>query len=116
MWVVTSQLDCGNALLVGLPKKSLASLQRVQNAAARVIVVIKKLDPIKPYLKALHWLPIEKQIEFKIAVLTYRCLNCHAPSIFKTYWCSTGRTLIFVFDHSQPPREFNGLLAIHFMG
>jgi hypothetical protein len=76
---VTSQLDYGNALLVGLPKKSLASLQRVQNAAARVIVGIRKLDPVKPYLKALHWLPIEKRIEFKIAVLTYRCLNCNAP-------------------------------------
>jgi hypothetical protein len=76
---VTSQLDYGNALLIGLLKKSLVSLQRVQNAAARVIVGIRKLDPVKPYLKTLHWLLIEKQIEFKIAVLTYRCLNCHAP-------------------------------------
>ena len=57
-------------------KKSLASLQRVQKAAARVIVGIRKLNPVKPYLKALHWLPIEKKIEFKIAVLTFRCLNC----------------------------------------
>jgi hypothetical protein len=43
-------------------------------------VGIRKLDPVKPYLKTLHWFPIEKWIEFKIAVLTYRCLNCHAPN------------------------------------
>ena len=42
--LVTSQLDYGNALLIGLPKKSLVSLQRVLNAAARVIFGIRKLD------------------------------------------------------------------------
>jgi hypothetical protein len=75
---VTSQLDYGNALLIGLPKKSLVFLQRVKNAAAGVIVGIWKLNPVKPYLKALHWLLIEQRIEFKIAVLTYYCLNRHA--------------------------------------
>ena len=39
----------------------------------------RKLDLVKPYLKALHWLPIEKRVEFKIDVLTYRYLNYHAP-------------------------------------
>jgi hypothetical protein len=75
---VTSQLDYGNALLIGLPKKSLVFLQRVKNAAAGVIVGIWKLNPVKPYLKALHWLLIEQRIEFKIAVFTYYCLNRHA--------------------------------------
>ena len=33
-----------------------------------------------PHLKDLHWLPIPYRIDFKIAVLTYRCLNGCAPS------------------------------------
>ncbi len=60
-------------------KSPLSPSRKVQNTAAWVIVGIRKLDPVKPYLKALHWLLSEKRIEFKIAVLTYRCFNCHVP-------------------------------------
>ena len=35
--LVMSRVDYNNALLYGLPKKSVAPLQRVQNAAARVV-------------------------------------------------------------------------------
>ena len=31
----------------------------------------------------LHWLPIKQQIQFKILVLTYKCLNNSAPEYFK---------------------------------
>jgi hypothetical protein len=32
------------------------------------------------HLKDLHWLPISYRIDFKIAVLTWRCFNGCAPS------------------------------------
>jgi hypothetical protein len=76
---VITQLDYCNSLLVGLPKSSLDRLQRVQNAAARLIKGAKKCDPISPILLDLHWLPIAFRIDFKIALLTYRCLHCLAP-------------------------------------
>ena len=37
-------------------------------------------DRMTPHLKDLHWLPIPYRIDFKVAVLTYRCLNGCAPS------------------------------------
>jgi hypothetical protein len=38
--LVVSRLDYNNALLFGLPKKTVAPLQRVQNAAASVLLCI----------------------------------------------------------------------------
>ena len=76
---VTSRLDCQNALLYGLPDYLLDKLQRVQNAAARLLCGIGKYDHISPTLKSLHWLPVKQRIEFKISVLVYKCLNGLAP-------------------------------------
>ena len=55
---VSSQLDYCDALLFGLPKYQLDRLQKIQNAAARVIFQIAKFDHITPALIDLHWLPV----------------------------------------------------------
>ena len=39
----------------------------------------RKYDHVKPLLKALHWLPVAQRIDFKTALLTYKCLNGFAP-------------------------------------
>ena len=64
---------------LGLPDYLLAKLQRVQNAAARLLCRIGKYDHISATLKSLHWLPVKQRIEFKISVLVYKCLNGVAP-------------------------------------
>ena len=47
---ISSRLDYCNALLFGLPKYQLDRLQKVQNAADRVIFQIPKFDYITPAL------------------------------------------------------------------
>ena len=76
---VISSLDYNNALLFGLPAVTLDKLQRVQNAAARLLTGSRKRDHITPHLKALHWLPVNKRIDFKIALLSYKCRAKTAP-------------------------------------
>ena len=36
-------------------------------------------DHITPVLKELHWLPITSRIQYKIALLTFKCLHKQAP-------------------------------------
>ena len=38
-----------------------------------------KYDSSTESLKALHWLPIWQRIEFKILILTHKCINNSAP-------------------------------------
>ena len=74
-------LDYGNAVLVGLPAYLARCLQSVMNAAARVIFHVRSADHITDALVSLHWLrvPEQNQIEYKIAVLTYKVLQGSAP-------------------------------------
>ena len=55
---ITSRLDQNNCLLVGTIKEQMDKLQRVQNAAARLICKSSKRNHITPILQDLHWLPL----------------------------------------------------------
>ena len=76
---VSSRLDNFNSLLCGVPDYELNKLQRIQNAAARIITGSRKFEHITPSLIKLHWLPIKFRIEYKILLLTYKALNGLAP-------------------------------------
>ena len=77
--LVLSKLDYGNSLLCGLPMDLLNKLQKVQNHAAKIIFRKKKYDHVSPLLKSLHWLQIQERIDYKIAVLVFKCLSDQAP-------------------------------------
>ena len=76
---VTSRLDYCNSLLYGLPKTRLTKLQRVQNAAARLVSNTRRFEHITPVLRQLHWLPVSFRINFKILLLTFKSLHGLSP-------------------------------------
>ena len=81
--LATSKLYHCNSLLYGLPKNVIKQLQRVQNAAARVVTLSPKFCHITPVLANLHWLSIYLRIELKILIVTCKTLHGHAPTNIK---------------------------------
>eukprot|EP00918_Siedleckia_nematoides_P002698 GHVU01006146.1.p1 GENE.GHVU01006146.1~~GHVU01006146.1.p1 ORF type:complete len:172 (-),score=2.31 GHVU01006146.1:1033-1548(-) len=78
--LVISRIDYCNTLLAGLSKTQLRRLQLVQNRAARLILLTPLRDPITPVLYKLHWLPVDRRIEFKMLVYAYKALHGCAPA------------------------------------
>jgi hypothetical protein len=76
---VLSRLDYCNALLAELPAATLAPLQRVQNAAARLVLGLGPSDHITGAFIQLHWLPIKYRIAYKLCLLVYKSVNNLAP-------------------------------------
>ena len=69
---ITSKLDYCNALLCCVPSLLTQKLQRIQNAAARIITRTSRLAHITPVLFSLHWLPVCQRIKFKVLVIVFR--------------------------------------------
>jgi len=81
--LVFSRLDYCNATLAGLPKSTIAPLQRVQNAEARLVARLRPYDLVTATPKDRHWLPIEQQIAFKLCVLMHQVHIGLAPSYLR---------------------------------
>jgi len=52
----------------------------VQNAAARLLTGARRSDHIAPVLCQLHWLPVQRRVEFKITCLVHQSLASLAPT------------------------------------
>ena len=72
---VSSRLDYCNSVLNGITENLFQRLQSVQNAAARLITQTGRREHITPVLRQLHWLPVRRRVEFKLAVLVYKALH-----------------------------------------
>ena len=62
------------------PTKDLNRIQRNQNYAARLVLRLHKFSHITPALATLHWLPVNRRIDFNIALLIYKALNGQTPA------------------------------------
>ena len=77
--MVSSRLDYCNSLLYRVSKSNIAKLQRVQNALCRIIFRLDKMSHVTPFLKKLHWLPIQHHILFKYNLLVFKAINLSQP-------------------------------------
>ena len=50
---------------------------------ARFVTNLGKYDHISPTLESLHWLKIPYRVEYKILVLTFKCVRGSAPNYLR---------------------------------
>ena len=97
--VISSRLDNCNSLLMNGSKSNLSKLQKVQNAAARLVVRAKKRTSTSDILKKLHWLRVESRIVYKILLLVFKSLHEQ---------CSKNLGVKFKSNHGRPMLETRG--------
>jgi len=74
------QLDYCNSVFAGLTQLTLELLQRVQNAATRLVFDLRHRDHVSPYLMQLHWLPVWSRVQFKLSTLMHTIHNQRSSS------------------------------------
>ena len=77
---VTTRLEYCSSVLAGLPQSMIDPLQRVQNAAARLVAGTGMRDHITPVLQSLHWLLIKFRIIYKLYVLMHQVRVGRSPA------------------------------------
>src|SRR6218665_814202 len=80
--VCTHHLYYCNAILANLPGSTLAPLQRLRNAAARLVMNLGPRDHVTPALYVLHWLSIRSRIQFSLCILVHQVIGGRSPPYF----------------------------------
>jgi len=68
------RLDYCNSLLYGMSDGLFRKIQSIQNAAARLVTGTRRCDHITPVLRQLHWLPVCRRVDYKVACLVHQSL------------------------------------------
>jgi len=73
--MVGARLDYCNDILHGTSEYNIHKVQRAQNSIARIVTGTRRSEHTTPVLARLHWLKIAGQIEYKVALLTFKALT-----------------------------------------
>ena len=86
---MTSLVDYCNAILAGASKYITDKLQRVMNAAARVISDSRKYDRGLTSLlhDKLYWFDVPEQVQYNLCATVHRCLRHKAPQYMIDLCC-----------------------------
>ena len=83
--LVSNRLDYCNSVMCGASVAVIRKMQMVLNASARLITGNSRYDHITPALRQLHWLPIKQRIQYKVALLVYKCLHNCSPDYLSDF-------------------------------
>ena len=66
-------------MLAGITERDFTRLQRLQNSAARCVLMRTRDCSATEMLCELHWLPVRKRVKYKLLLLTYKTLHGMGP-------------------------------------
>ena len=65
---------------MGTPNSDIQPLQKIQNFAARLVLLAPRHHHSAPLLEKLHWLPISERIKYKVACMCFSAINGSGPA------------------------------------
>ena len=77
---ILSRLDYFNCLLMGTPKSVIQPLRKIQNFAARLVLLVPRYHHSTLLLEKLHWLHISERIKYKVACICFNAINGSGPA------------------------------------
>jgi len=78
-WIQRKQRFCGVTATHCVSENTIRRVLSVQNAAARLLTGAGRRDHISPVLRQLHWLPVQRRVDYKLACFVFSSLSGHAP-------------------------------------
>ena len=72
---ILSRLDYCNCLLMGTPNSVIQPIQKLQDFAARLVLLAPRHHHSTPLLEKWHWLPISERIKYKVACMCFSAIN-----------------------------------------
>ena len=80
---------------MGTPNSVIQPLQKIQNFAARLVLLAPRHHHATPLLEKLHWLPISERIKYKVACMCFSAINGSGPAYLSEllHVCTPSRTL-----------------------
>ena len=81
---VVTRIDYCNIVLTGASASNIQRIQRIMNAAARLLLRLPKFSHISAVMTGqLHWLPAHRRIQFKLLLMVASCIAGRAPSYIR---------------------------------
>ena len=65
---------------MGTPNAVIQPLQKIQNFAARLVLLAPRPHHSTPLLGKLHWLPISERINYKVACVCFNAMHGSGPA------------------------------------
>ena len=65
---------------MGIPNSVIQPLQKIQNFAARLVLLAPRHHHSTSLLEKLHWLPTSDRIKYKVALSCFNAINGSGPA------------------------------------
>ena len=80
---VIFKLDCCNSLLSGCPLYLPVGYKKFRTrSASKLVFKPRKHDHVQPLLQALHWLPVQARIDYKLSAICRSVFSDSSPAHF----------------------------------